>query len=1014
MMGFDLSLLLRFTLFILLFFCKIQFIVSKSASPGEIAIDKEALIYLKSQISMDVSNSLSYWNPDSSPCNWTGVFCDGFGQRVEGLDLSGLQLKGSISPYIGNLTSLRSLQLQNNQLTGNLPQQLGNLARLQLLNASFNSITGVIPGNISHCKGLRTLDLMQNEISGGIPEEISQFRELQILNLARNHLSGKIPSSIANISSLVVLNLGTNDLGGLIPSNFACLENLKKLDLTINNFTGTVPNTIYNMSTLVALALASNNLWGEFPINIGATLPNLLDFNFCFNDFTGRFPSSLHNLTRIKIIRVAHNHLEGSVPPGLGNLAELEMYNIGYNKFVNSGENGLSFLDSLANSTHLSFLALDYNLFEGKIPESVGNLSKVLKKFYLAGNRLYGSIPSSFRNLRELALLSLSYNSISGEIPSAIGQLGKLQEIGLAGNHLSGKIPNSLGNLLKLSSIDLSGNELVGSIPLTFGNFKYLLSMDLSKNKLNGSIPREIFHLSGLSIFLNLSENNFSGSLPEEVGLLEDIATIDISNNHLSGGIPKSIGNCRSLEHLLLYKNMLSGIIPNSLGNIRGLESLDLSSNQLSGAVPFDLQKLQALQLLNLSFNNLIGEVPTGGVFEEPSRVHLEGNQNLCWKSTCRKNSSSRWLLILLCTITPLATILVICVLIFAFLFHTRKRKANAKIQAVSDSFGGQHQMISYTELRLATNCFNEQNLIGSGSFASVYVGHSSEEGKVIAVKVIDTEVTGAWNNFLAECTAMKHVRHRNIIKLITTCSIVDFKRADFLALVFEFMSNGNLEDWITRKRRTTTGEGLNILDRLNVAIDVASAVNYLQNECEVPVVHCDLKPANIFFDSDMTAKVGDFGLAQLLMKSKDDEQPPTSSTCTLKGSIGYIPPEYGAGMKPSPAGDVYSFGITLLQLFTGRSPRDESFSEGLSLKKWVEMKYQAKMQEPELVLNHQELLPLDEMRNDCLVDEIIQVGLSCAADCPEERLAMKDALHKLECVKVRLMTKPKELSRGN
>ena len=133
-------------------------------------------------------------------------------------------------------------------------------------------------------------------------------------------------------------------------------------------------------------------------------------------------------------------------------------------------------------------------------------------------------------------------------------------------------------------------------------------------------------------------------------------------------------------------------------------------------------------------------------------------------------------------------------------------------------------------------------------------------------------------------------MRHRNLIKLVTTCSIVDFRSAEFLALIFEFMSNGSLEDWITGKRRTSTGEGLNILDRLNVAIDVASPVNYLHNECEVPMVHCDLKPSNALMDFDMTLKVGDFCLARLLIKT-DEDQPSLSSTWTLKGSMGYKPP---------------------------------------------------------------------------------------------------------------------------
>ncbi|KAL3505091.1 hypothetical protein ACH5RR_034932 [Cinchona calisaya] len=998
-MALDKVPLLHFALLVL-FSCRAMSFLDAESAALSLISDKEALMSLKSHtISMEVSYPLSSWDENStSPCNWTRVVCNKNGQRVIELDLSGLKLAGSISPLIGNLSFLESLQLQNNQLTGNLPEQLGNLFRLRTLNASSNSLTGVIPTSISQCKELRILDLMQNQISGKIPEEISQLKELQVLNLARNRLFGPIPSSLVNISSLTNLNLGTNSLSGKISFDLSRLRNLKYLDLTINNFTGTVPPSIYNISSLVYLALASNNFRGELPSNIGVTLPNLLGFNFCFNKFTGAIPGSLHNLTRIRIIRMAHNLLSGSVPPGLANLPDLEMYNIGFNKIVSStGSNGFSFLESLTNSTRLNFLAIDSNLFEGEIPESIGKLSKVLKRIYMGGNRIYGSIPSSIGQLRGLELLDMSYGSISGEIPLEIGKLEELRVLVLAGNHLSGKIPNSLGNLQKLNKIDLSKNQLLGSIPAVFENFQDLLSMDLSNNKLNGSIPPEILHLSSLSTFLNLSKNYLSGSLPEEVGFLKSVITIDISDNQLSGEIPKSIGNCKSLQHLLLAKNLLSGQIPDTFEATRGLESLDLSSNQLSGAVPFVLRNLQALQFLNLSFNNLEGEVPSGGVFADPTKVYLEGNKNLCLQLTCKNRPADRRRLILVCIIVS-ATLLAVCFTV-ALICHFKKGKL-AEVESISEPFRQQHRMISYDELRLATNNFNRGNLLGIGSFGSVYKGQLSK-GSDVAVKVFNTETRGYWKSFLAECAALRQVRHRNLIKLITTCSSIDFRSSEFLALVYEFMSNGSLEDWITGKRRTSNGKGLNLLHRLNVAIDVAYAINYLHHECEASVVHCDLKPSNVLLDSDMTAKVGDFGLARLLINNNGN-QTSITSTHTLKGSIGYIPPEYGFGENPSTAGDVYSYGILILELFTGKSPRHESFIGGLSLKKWVETNFPGKIEE----VVDQDLLGTSKLQNvcqeiqrDCLI-KIFGVGLSCVADSPYKRIIIRDALHKLRSVR--------------
>uniref|UniRef100_A0A5B7BLY8 Putative Serine-threonine protein kinase, plant-type n=1 Tax=Davidia involucrata TaxID=16924 RepID=A0A5B7BLY8_DAVIN len=505
----------------------------------------------------------------------------------------------------------------------------------------------------------------------------------------------------------------------------------------------------------------------------------------------------------------------------------------------------------------------------------------------MGGNRIYGGIPASIGHLSGLALLNMSYNLISAEIPPELGQLEELQVLNLAGNHLSGKIPNSLGNLHKLTQIDLSGNNLLGSIPTIVEKFQNLLSMDLSNNKLNGSIPKEIFNLPSLSTYLSLSKNLLSGPLPQEVGILENVVTIDLSGNHLSGNIPNSIGNCKSLEELLMAKNMFSGNIPSTLGAVKALEILDLSSNKFSGPIPAVLQGLQTLELLNLSFNDLEGEVPSGGVFKNLSRVYLEGNPKLCLHLACdHRTRSHRRRLILVRIIIAIATISALCFVIGLLLYI---RKSKAKIMPTSDFFKGQHQVVSYDELRLATGNFNQENMIGQGSFGLVYKGHL-REGIAIAVKVLDIERTGSWNSFFAECMALRNVRHRNLVKLITSCSSIDFRNMEFLALVYEFMSNGSLEDWITGKRRHANGEQWNVVGRLNVAIDIACAMDYLHHECEAPVVHCDLKPSNVLLDENMTAKVGDFGLARLLIKRTGDQHS-ISSTNNLKGSIGYIPP---------------------------------------------------------------------------------------------------------------------------
>ncbi|XP_050265889.1 probable LRR receptor-like serine/threonine-protein kinase At3g47570 [Quercus robur] len=999
-------LILQSTLLFVLIFCKCIFLEVESQSATlSIVTDKEALISFKSRI-IEPFNPLSSWDQKNSPpCNWTGVVCNKSGQRVVGLDLSGFGLKGSISPHIGNLSFLRSLQLGQNQFTGMLPDQIVNLFHVRVLNLSSNRLEGVLPSNISQLTELQVLDLSENKnITGRIPEEVSYLKNLEVLKLARNYLYGAIPSAIGNLSSLINLNLGTNTLSGAIPSDLGRLQNLKELDLNINNFSGTVPPSIYNISSLVSLALASNNLWGEIPRDVGIKLPNLLVFNFCINKFTGKIPWSLYNLTNIKIIHVADNLLEGTIPPDLGNLPFLEMYDICFNKIVS--EDGLSFITSLKNSTRLKFLAIGGNHLEGVIPGSIGNLSKALSKLYMGETHIYGNIPTSIVHLSGLTLLNLSYNSLSGEIPPEIGHLEELQMLVLAGNQLSGSVPNSLGNLQKLNQIDLSGNSLVGNIPTSFGNFQKLLSMDLSNNKFSGKITREIFSLPSLSTILNLSNNFLSGALPEEVSLLVNVVTIDLSNNLFSGNIPSSIRKSKSLQKLLLGRNVLSGPIPSTLEEVRGLDTLDLSSNQLSGSIPVELQNLQALQSLNLSFNNLEGVVPKGGVFGNLSKVHLEGNPKLCLYLACVKTQSNGRKVTKVIVITSVLVSLALC-FILGSLFYLKRSKS--KITRTSELVKGQHQMVSYNDLRQATGNFNPENFLGNGSFGFVYKGYL-RQGIAVAVKVLDTQRTSSWKSFLAECEALRNVRHRNLVKLITSCSSIDFKNMEFLALVYEYLSNGSLEDWVNGKRKNANGDVLNVVERLNVAIDVACALDYLHHDCEVPVVHCDLKPSNILLSEDMTAKVGDFGLARLLMQRTDIEHS-ISRTNVLKGSIGYIPPEYGMGEKPSTAGDVYSFGIMLLELFTGKRPTHESFIGDLNLVRWVQSAFPANIMQvldPEMLqlmssLYHNDQPISPDVQHGCLII-ILGVGLSCTVESSDGRISIRSALQNLKSARETLL----------
>ncbi|CAA7030596.1 unnamed protein product [Microthlaspi erraticum] len=205
----------------------------------------------------------------------------------------------------------------------------------------------------------------------------------------------------------------------------------------------------------------------------------------------------------------------------------------------------------------------------------------------------------------------------------------------------------------------------------------------------------------------------------------------------------------------------------------------------------------------------------------------------------------------------------------FSTLAEKQKKNQQANSEAPS-TLEVLHERISYGDLRNATDGFSSSNLIGTGSFGTVFKALLPAENKVVAVKVLNMQRRGAMRSFMAECESLKDIRHRNLVKLLTACSSTDFQGNEFRALIYEFMPNGSLDVWlhpeeveeIHRPSRTLT-----LFERLNIAIDVASVLDYLHVHCHDPIAHCDLKPSNVLLDDDLTAHVSDFGLARLLLK---------------------------------------------------------------------------------------------------------------------------------------------------
>ncbi|KAM5558273.1 putative LRR receptor-like serine/threonine-protein kinase [Rosa sericea] len=890
---------------------------------------------------------------------------------------------------IGTLNQLEKLFVQNNALKGPIPMGVFNMSSLTTINFYGNNLNGRIPDNIcQHLPNIQQLSLGMNQFDGPLPSKLWQCKQLLLLNLEVNKFSGRIPKSIGNLTQIEIIFLYTNSLTGTIPYEIGYLPNLEKLGLRENNLNGHIPSSIFNMSTITELDLGINQLSGSLPANIGLALPNLELFTVSGNKLKGVIPKSISNASELRILDLGSNFFSGFIPSTLCLLTNLEALRLSFNNLtIDTSTPEVNILSCLANLRNLRRLGFQDNPLNTKLSISLSNFSASLQYLYFGSCNMRGNIPSDIGNLSSLIMLSLFKNQLSGPIPSSMGRLHNLQGLFMYDNTLQGYILDELCQLESLVDLYLSGNQLSGSAPSCLGNLTASLrNLFLGSNLLNSPIPSTLWALTDI-LKIDLSFNSLVGPLSGGVGNLKVASYIDVSYNQLSGSIPSSVGSLLNVVNLSLAHNNLEGPIPSSLGSCVSLERLDLSQNRFSGVIPKSLEALSYLKYLNLSFNRLQGEIPTSGPFKNLSAELFVSNRGLCGASQfqiprCKRKTSMSILKYVIPVI--LSAMLLAASIIWMLMLRRKKNAKAAKHTILTPQV--LWRRVSYLELLSATDGFNESNLLGTGGFGSVYKG-TLPDGIDVAIKVFNLELEGAFTSFEVECEVLSNVRHRNLVKLISCCSQIDFK-----GLVLNYMPNGSLEKWLYSQNSS-----LNIMQRLDIMIDVASALEYLHHSYEVPIVHCDLKPSNILLDDDMVAHVADFGITRLLGGGDSMTQTMTLAT------IGYIAPEYGMEGIVTRRGDVYSFGIVVMETFTRRKPTDDIFIGEMRLNQWV-----ANFLVADAIVEVVDatLLGTEEdhdftSKRECL-SSIMRLAVACSAESPEERINMQEAVAMLKKIKIK------------
>ncbi|CAI9090635.1 OLC1v1025450C1 [Oldenlandia corymbosa var. corymbosa] len=959
---------------------------------------------------------LSYNNLNGNFPPWIGSF-----KELEFLSFWNNSFTGAIPQSISNMSKLTVFSVWNNKLQGNFPAGLFNMSSLERVDLDDNvfsasslpddlcrnlpkikslglgrtGLVGQIPSTISQCLQLRELWLNHNSLRGSIPKEIGNLQGLRALALEKNQLEGVIPKEIGNLSLLQTVDLNNNyNISGAIPEEIGKLSDLQFINLEFNKLTGFIPVHIFNISTITLLSFAGNDLYGNIPVSAGYNLPNLEHIYLEMNSLTGAIPNSISNCSNLQTLELSDNHFTGPVPNSLGDLRLLQRLYIHQNNLISDPSSPiLNFISSLSNCIYLELISMGDNPLDGILPDSVGNLSSTLQYMYAHNCRIGGTIPSGIGNLSTLSLLDLNGNQLVGLLPSTMKNMQKLQGLYLGTNKMS--ISLQLFCACKnLGFLALQGNHIVGdTIPDCLGNITSMRELFLYSNGLNSSIPVSLWNLKDL-LKLDLSSNLLTGSLPPEISNLKVAVFIDFSNNYFSGNIPSTITNLENLQNLSLAHNQLQGHIPEAIGNMLALQQLDLSYNFLSGSVPMSMEKLQDLVFFNVSFNNLSGEIPSGGPFANFTAESFISNQALCGATKyhvqpCPDHLNSR-----VKTSMNLHKFVVILVVLISFASITslgliyqkyrNKRKANNVVQ---EGFSSKiHRRISYYKLLRATDNYSKSNLLGTGSFGSVYKG-TLEDGQIVAVKVFNLQVEGSFKNFDTESEVLRNLRHRNLRKVISCCSNPDFK-----ALVLEYMPNHSLDRWLHSSNYI-----LNVTQRLNILIDVAYALQYLHYGYSKPVVHCDLKPSNVLLDNEMVAHVSDFGIAKFLGKEGN-----TTFTKTLP-TLGYVAPEYASEGQVSTRCDIYSFGILIMEVFTRKCPSDKMFGETLTLRSWVQESMPDRLS---TVIDVELLSTFSQHFHEILVKilSIMDIALTCTTVSPRERCSIEEVLGSLNKIKLQML----------
>ncbi|KAJ7568333.1 hypothetical protein O6H91_01G028100 [Diphasiastrum complanatum] len=810
------------------------------------------------------------------------------------------------------------------------------------------------------------LRLLNFNLSGTLAPELGNLSNLEILDVMWNRISGSIPPTLGKLRNLTLLLLNGNELTGELPEELGNLTLMKRIQIDQNYISGPVPRSFANLISAQHFHMNNNSLSGSIPVELGRLLDN--------NNLSGLLPKELSNISTLNIIQLDNNHFD--------------------------------------NAT---------------IPSEYGNIPKLLK-LSLRNCGLIGSIPD-FSGDPNLAYLDLSNNLLSGTIPNSTFPQN-ITSIDFSSNLLTGEIPPSLGNLVSLQALILQNNKLNGSVNASLAAGK---NFSQSGNKLLLDLQQNDF--TQLDPNLNTGASNLwlygtpiCQSPPPRLYLIcapSSVSTLSSADSSSNGQVPfcqalactpgvdelvpalafQDICRCASpvqvdyrlkspgFTYFEPYKQEFNKYISQSLNFT--LDQVDVARYDWESGPRlrmllkfFPVVTDQSSRMFNLSEKRRLYQTFTGwkvpdnsdfGPYEvlgfTPSGAVLYPSAP---KSSTNLSGGAIAGIILGCVAATAA-------IVVALMFHLFRKYRRPMFLARRSTTGKQGQELikvagvkyfTFDELAVATDGFSDTKEVGQGGYGKVYRG-ILRDGQIVAIKRAEENSLQGAKEFYTEIELLSRVHHRNLVSLYGYCNDEGEQM-----LVYEFITGGTLQQRLSR----TAKSPLDFVTRLRIAIDSARGILYLHTEANPPIFHRDVKASNILLGERNIAKVADFGLSRLAPVPDLEGSTPGHVSTVVKGTPGYLDPEYFLTHKLSDKSDVYSFGVVLLELLTGMQP----ISHGKNLVREVNLAYEAGTV-LSIVDENMGAYPSEAL------GPLVQLAIACCKDDPSVRPSMSEVVRDLE-----------------